>query len=148
MTAPAIWPVNLPLYGKVGATRGQRIENRNVFAPKSGTPIQRPLTSSAMERFSYRTIPLTAEELAVFYQFYEETIGQGTQWFAWVHPLTGDIRRVNIVGGEPATQDIDSIHTEVSFPLLVPSIAPSWAGMLSTANGYIQIVDATGWAAL
>ena len=148
MSAPALWPASLPVFGRVGSIRGQRLSNRVSFAPTYGLPIERPGSTARVEQFEFTTTPILLEQLADFDRFYDETLRGGVDWFAWVHPLTHDIRRVKIIADTPSVSDLDGLNLVVSFQLLVPESAPTWAGYLTTVNGYMQIVNQPAWDAL
>lgn len=146
MTAPALWPSTLPLRANPGM-RGQTTSGRFSFQPDEGYPIDRPRTSSSVQIFDMTLPPLTVTQFDAFDTFYRTTLSRGTDYFGWIHPRSLKIRRVKIVS-EPTERHVGRDYWQPSFQLLVPDVTPPWAGYLTTANGYMQIVDQPAWDAL
>ena len=148
MSAPPLWPPDLPLRAAIRGAASQRQRERISFrAEEESTPIERALTTAKVELFQLSLPPLREEVLESFDQFYDVTLGHGVTPFAWIHPRSRAIRKVRI-DASPSETHVSTNRWRVSFTLRVTDVTPAWAGYLTTANGYMQVVDQTAWDAL
>ena len=147
MTAPILWPVDLPLRGVPQNVTGNHVDERLSFQPAAGASIDRPKTSAAVQVFDMLMPRFTQDQLDSWFTFYNDTLGRGSLKFGWVHPRSLAIRNVQILPG-PTESHKSLDRWRVRFRLAVVDATPSWASYLTTINGYMQIVDQPAWDAL
>lgn len=89
------WPLTAPFYPEVNSTGGP-LDTLATFEPDVGAPIQRARSTAVTESWSLQTLFQTLADLAVFEDWWANTLGQGASRFIWRHPQTNAVRWVRI----------------------------------------------------
>jgi len=93
------WPDALARLPRRGWGGGP-IDDRAAFTPDAGPPLMRRRTTASTHRYDGTLPNLTADLLAVFEAFYEDTLQGGSQPFYWRDPVSDDLRRWVFASGQ------------------------------------------------
>lgn len=94
----ASWPASLPQTPRRGAWVGGPQDSRAQFQPEYGPPITRRRTTADMRMFDATWPNLSTAERATFEAFYETDLVGGSQPFAMLDPVSGEVARWKIAG--------------------------------------------------
>jgi hypothetical protein len=117
--ADVTWPVDLPQALQVQGYQRKPQAAKVRTAMDSG-PAKQRRRFTAKVRTVTGMITLTRAQLAIFWEFYDETLGDGTLRFNWVDPITGDPVEMRFGEDEPTEAPANGNEPEymtVSLPL-------------------------------
>lgn len=139
---PPIWPGVLPLVPLARDLAGGPRDTRLTFEAESA-PISRPRITVDVDVYRVTLRALDDDEFAAFKSFVRDDLARGSTRFAWVHPVTREIRPAQIA---PSQGELYSVNSRpprwsVSFAVMIFDYTPWFAQHLSIVNGFLQIVS-------
>jgi len=140
MTAalPPLWPASVPMIARAPVT-GQAPDNRVAFRPSVGNDLRRPLLTGEIEPFTLALQNLRQEQFETFRDWVRDDLKKATLTFAWVHPVTQDVRGCRFQAGRtPYEFQWRRPWWRVSVHIEVDDWVPGWASSVTTANGFLE----------
>jgi len=89
------WPSNLPQMGDILDLSAEADETVQRYEMSWGPPIQRRKFSAYYEKFELPML-MTDTQLQTLYDFYDNTLSNGSADFTWVHPITRNSATVRL----------------------------------------------------
>jgi len=106
-------------------------------------------TTTPLLSWSAPLPPMTAAQFEAFLDFGENDLGGFVYPFAWEFPLRKEIRAMYFAPKQnPYRMEKVGLLVKLTLTLIIYDFTPPWAQYLTTANGYMQVVDRTAWDAL
>ncbi|PWE32783.1 hypothetical protein DDZ14_08535 [Maritimibacter sp. 55A14] len=68
----------------------------HAFEPEAGAPLSRPRTTARVEAWKVETIAIREGDLAIFEDWFDDTLAKGTQPFVMTHPVTRAFRKMQV----------------------------------------------------